>query len=74
MSATCIQWQWEGKDTSLLSTILMEALLNSFSWSLQNRFLEAFRDPTQWLAARSTFTRSCAVWAAVGHILGLGDR
>jgi serine/threonine-protein kinase ATR len=39
-----------------------------------SRFLEAFRDPSQWLAARNTFTRSCAVWAAVGHIVGLGDR
>mmetsp|Transcript_12885 Transcript_12885/g.21045 ORF Transcript_12885/g.21045 Transcript_12885/m.21045 type:complete len:955 (-) Transcript_12885:177-3041(-) len=37
-------------------------------------FLETYRDPSQWLAARNTFTRSCAVWAAVGHIVGLGDR
>ena len=27
-----------------------------------------------WLGARALFTRSSAVWAGVGHVLGLGDR
>jgi serine/threonine-protein kinase ATR len=26
------------------------------------------------LDSRTTFTRSCAVWSIVGHIIGLGDR
>jgi len=37
-------------------------------------FLEEFPDPTAWQAARNHFTRSAAVWSAVGHVVGLGDR
>lgn len=37
-------------------------------------FFETFVDPTEWLEARTMFTRSAAVWSAVGHIIGLGDR
>ena len=37
-------------------------------------FLEQFSDPTAWLAARTTFARSLAVWSIVGHVIGLGDR
>lgn len=37
-------------------------------------FLDQFPDPTQWLEARTRFTRSAAVWSAVGHVIGLGDR
>ena len=29
---------------------------------------------SQWLEARTTFTRSCATWSVVGHLVGLGDR
>ena len=37
-------------------------------------FLQRFNDPTEWLEARIRFTQSTAVWSAVGHVLGLGDR
>ncbi len=37
-------------------------------------FIENFPDPTDWLDARVCFTRSVAVWSAVGHVVGLGDR
>lgn len=37
-------------------------------------FLEQFPDPTAWQEARSNFVRSAAVWSAVGHVIGLGDR
>ena len=37
-------------------------------------FIERFSDPTEWLEARTLFTRSVAVWSAVGHVVGLGDR
>lgn len=37
-------------------------------------FLEKFADPTEWLEARTTYTRSVAVWSGVGHVIGLGDR
>ena len=37
-------------------------------------FIEHFPDPTEWLEARTVFIRSVAVWSAVGHVVGLGDR
>lgn len=37
-------------------------------------FLEQFPDPTAWQEARTNFVRSAAVWSAVGHVIGLGDR
>ena len=51
-----------------------EVALDRYKPCFHRWFLEVFADPTQWLEARSTFTRSTAVWAAVGHIVGLGDR
>lgn len=37
-------------------------------------FVQKFRDPHQWFEARTLFTLSSAVWSAVGHVIGLGDR
>ncbi len=37
-------------------------------------FMIAFGEPSQWFAARTLFTRSCAVWSMVGFMVGLGDR
>ena len=37
-------------------------------------FLHQFADPTSWFCSRLHFTRSAAVWAVVGSIIGLGDR
>lgn len=37
-------------------------------------FIEKFPDPMEWLEARTTFTRSTAVWSGVGFVIGLGDR
>ena len=37
-------------------------------------FIEKFPDPTQWLDARTRFTRSAAIWSGVGFVIGLGDR
>ena len=33
-----------------------------------------FPRPQQWYGARQRFTRSCAAWSMVGHVIGLGDR
>jgi serine/threonine-protein kinase ATR len=49
-------------------------ILDKFKPCFHRWFLEKFHDPTQWLEARSRFTRSVAVWSSVGHIIGLGDR
>lgn len=49
-------------------------VLDHYTPCFHRWFLEAFPDPTAWLDARAAFTRSCAVWSAVGHVVGLGDR
>ena len=40
-----------------------------FWWFIQN-----FADPHAWYDARNKFTASAALWSAVGHVIGLGDR
>jgi serine/threonine-protein kinase ATR len=37
-------------------------------------FVQKFHDPHAWYEARTRFTLSAAVWSAVGHVIGLGDR
>lgn len=37
-------------------------------------FLSQFTEPTAWFEARTAYTRSVAVWSALGHVVGLGDR
>lgn len=37
-------------------------------------FAQRFNSPHAWYEARTNFTLSTAVWSAVGHIIGLGDR
>lgn len=41
---------------------------------LHRWFLQLFREPSQWLAARTQFSRTLATMSIVGYILGLGDR
>lgn len=40
-----------------------------FWWFVQN-----YHDPHAWYEARTRFTLSAAIWSAVGHVIGLGDR
>ncbi|SCU97233.1 LAFA_0G10462g1_1 [Lachancea sp. 'fantastica'] len=49
-------------------------LLSKFPPVLFEWFLETFPDAIVWYNSRNTFSRSYAVMAMVGHILGLGDR
>jgi serine/threonine-protein kinase ATR len=49
-------------------------VLNKYQPCFHRWFIERFSDPTAWLESRLTFTRSCAIWAVVGHVVGLGDR
>lgn len=37
-------------------------------------FVQNFQDPHKWFEARTRFALSAASWAAVGHMIGLGDR
>lgn len=49
--------------------ILKQYLPVMYWWFIQN-----FSSPHAWYQARANFTLSTAVWSAVGHIIGLGDR
>lgn len=49
--------------------ILKQYLPVMYWWFIQN-----FSSPHAWYQARTNFTLSTAVWSAVGHIIGLGDR
>ena len=58
------------KAAALFDDLLLKAnppLL--FWWFVQN-----YHDPHRWYEARKHFTLSAAVWSAVGHVIGLGDR
>lgn len=37
-------------------------------------FLERWKEPAAWFAARTAFAHTTAVWSMVGHVVGLGDR
>lgn len=37
-------------------------------------FVQTFHDPHGWYEARTRFTLTSAVWSAIGHIIGIGDR
>jgi len=37
-------------------------------------FVQTFRDPHTWYEARTRFAQSSAIWSAVCHIIGIGDR
>lgn len=49
--------------------VLQEYLPFMYWWFVQN-----FPSPHAWFEARNNFTLSTAVWSAVGHVIGLGDR
>ena len=57
-----------------LSSMFQQCALDKYKPYFHRWFIDQFHDPTQWLDARTAFTRSTAVWSAVGHIVGLGDR
>ena len=50
-------------------------ILPLFAPCLSKWFEQSFAgEPASWLEARALFARSAAAWAAVGHVVGLGDR
>ena len=61
-------------DIELMTTTYKDLVLSKYRPYLHRWFLEKYNDPTEWMDARMTFTRSTAIWSVVGHIVGLGDR
>ena len=63
-----------GLDIEKLVECYKTLVLDKHKPCLHQWFLMTFQDATKWLEAREAFSRSVAVWAVVGHIVGLGDR
>ena len=49
-------------------------MLQKFPPVFHKWFLDTWKDPSKWFAARKAFAHTSAVWSMVGHIVGLGDR
>ena len=49
-------------------------VLQKFPPVFHKWFLDTWKDPSKWFAARKAFAHTSAVWSMVGHIVGLGDR
>lgn len=64
----------EKDDIELMVRIYREIISEQYHPYFHRWFIETYTDPTEWFDARSRFTKSAAVWSAVGHIVGLGDR
>ena len=54
--------------------VFTKEVLSRYPPILHDWFVDQFREPYTWFAARLRYTRSCAVMSMVGHVLGLGDR
>lgn len=63
-----------GHDIALMAKEYKEAVVNLYPPTLHHWFVAQYAEPTAWFEARTAFTRSTAVWSAVGHVIGLGDR
>lgn len=61
-------------DPTAMAREFRSQVLPFFPPTLHRWFFKRFAEPTAWLEARTIFTRSAAVWSAIGHVVGLGDR
>lgn len=52
----------------------LERVMQDFPPRMNRYFTARWPEPAAWLAARTAYTRTCAVWSMVGHVVGLGDR
>ena len=59
---------------SEMATRFRQEVFGQFTPCFHRWFLQRFLEPTAWFEARTAYTRSVAVWSAVGHVVGLGDR
>lgn len=71
-----VEIQTKSDDDLARMMVAYSALLkkNEYKPCFHRWFLEQFPDPTAWREARANFVHSAAVWSAVGHVIGLGDR
>jgi serine/threonine-protein kinase ATR len=62
--------RWKGRPTVGCA----KEVLQKFPPIFHKWFLDTWKEPSKWFAARKAFAHTSAVWAMVGHIVGLGDR
>lgn len=70
----CQDLYMKGGNLSGAVQLFDELCIKQFPPLLYWWFVVKFQDPHQWFEARTRFTISTAVWSAVGHVIGLGDR
>lgn len=71
---SCQSKYFEGGDLTEAATVFEKEFLKPFPPLLYWWFVSQYPDPHAWYEARTRFTLSAAVWSAVGHVIGLGDR
>ena len=55
-------------------TSWMKEILGRYPPVFHRWFLDRWKEPAAWFAARTAFAHTAAVWSMVGHVVGLGDR
>ena len=70
----CQHFFFKNGDLTTAARLFEVHFLNSFPPLFYWWFVQNFMDPHAWYEARTNFTTSAAVWSAVGHVIGLGDR
>lgn len=72
--AVYVQMQKEADQPAKMVTTFERQIQSKFPSYFHEWLQSRFPEPTAWFEARLLFTRSAAVWAMVGHVVGLGDR
>ena len=70
----CQDLYFKKGNLSLATKKFDELILQKYRPVMYWWFIQKFSSPHAWFEARTNFTLSTAVWSAVGHIIGLGDR
>lgn len=70
----CQNYFFKNGDLTTAARLFEQHFLKAFPPLLYWWFAHSFMDPHGWYEARTNFTTSAAVWSAVGHVIGLGDR
>ncbi len=70
----CQDLYFKKGNLSLATKKFDELILQNYRPVMYWWYVQHFSSPHAWFEARTNFAMSTAVWSAVGHIIGLGDR
>eukprot|EP00392_Amoebophrya_sp_AT5.2_P013125 g13236.t1 len=68
-----LNWREAQKVSETLDGFINKAL-PAFPPVLHLWYQRTSKDPSEWLARRSTFAKTLACWSMLGYVVGLGDR